>query len=357
MKNRYFGQSIWQWIALWITILVSFVAMYVAFKLGRMLVKREHSSRLVRYGLTMIFPIAAMLVPIVANRFLADAVVLTGRTMIIVQVCAHITVLVAAIFVILGAANRLAEVIISSPRIHPRGIDAQLIRLLCRVLGLVLATVIFLEGGKEMGIPITTLLAGAGVGGLAVALAAQDSLRNIFGSMMIILDKPFKVGERIIAKGYDGVVEEIGLRSTKIRLLTGHQVSIPNDELARNDVENVGRRPHIRKIENIPLALDISSDKAARAIEIVSELLKDHEGMEPQYPPRVFLSDVCRDCINLRIIYWFHPPKYWDFADFCGRVIRRILVAFEAEGIRIARPAVTSYMALDGEQPLEIKNR
>jgi MscS family membrane protein len=139
-------------------------------------------------------------------------------------------------------------------------------------------------------------------------------------------------------------------------LLTGHQVSIPNDELARNDVENVGRRPHIRKIEDIPLALDIAPDKAARAVDIVSEMLKDHEGMEPQYPPRVFLSDVRRDCINLRIIYWYHPPRYWDFADFCDRIIRKILEAFAAEGIRIARPAMTSYVALDGEQPLEIRN-
>ena len=228
--------------------------------------------------------------------------------------------------------------------------------MLCRILGLILATILFLEGGKEMGIPLTTLLAGAGVGGLAVALAAQDSLRNVFGSIMIIMDKPFKVGERIIAKGYDGVVEEVGLRSTKLRLLTGNQVSIPNDELARKDIENIGRRPHIRKNENIPLALDIDPEKAARALEIVSELLKDHEGMMPEYPPRVFLSDVRRDCINLRIIYWYYPPEYWEFAEFSGRVICQILKAFKAEGIRIARPAVTSYMALDGDNPLEIKS-
>jgi len=262
MSNRYYGQALWQWTALAITILVSFTAMYIAFKLGRKYVQREDSPRLVRYGLTMGYPIAAMLIPLAARRFLIEAVNLTGSVMIIVQICANVTFLIAAILVILGAFNRLAEAIISSPKIHPKGIDAQLTRLLCRVLGLVSATVLFLEGGKKMGIPITTLLAGAGVGGLAVALAAQDSLRNVFGSMMIILDKPFKVGERIVAKGYDGVVEEIGLRSTKIRLLTGHQVSIPNDELARNDVENVGRRPHIRKNENIPLALDIAPEKA-----------------------------------------------------------------------------------------------
>jgi hypothetical protein len=68
------------------------------------------------------------------------------------------------------------------------------------------------------------------------------------------------------------------------------------------------------------------------------------------------LSDVRRDCINLRIIYWYHPAKYWDFADFGGRVICRILKAFEAEGIRIARPAVTNYLGLDEDKPVEVKS-
>ena len=95
---------------------------------------------------------------------------------------------------------------------------------------IVAAVIVFLEGGKYLGIPLTTLLASAGVGGVAVALAAQDSLKNFFGTMMIILDKPYRLDERIVIKGYDGFVEEIGLRSTKLRLLNGHQATIPNED-------------------------------------------------------------------------------------------------------------------------------
>ena len=102
-----------------------------------------------------------------------------------------------------------------------------MIRIVTKLAGLAGILVILLEGGQFLGIPITTLLAGAGVGGLAVALAAQDTVKALFGTITLMADKPFRVGERIVFQNYDGVVEEIGLRSTRIRLLTGHQATIP----------------------------------------------------------------------------------------------------------------------------------
>ena len=129
-------------------------------------------------------------------------------------------------------------------------------RIVSRLLSISLAVLVFIEGGQYLGIPVTTLLASAGVGGLAVALAAQDTLRNLFGTIMLMADKPFRVGERIVVDDYDGIVEEIGLRSTRIRLLTGHLVTIPNDTLARTDIENVGRRPYIRRVADMRIPLD-----------------------------------------------------------------------------------------------------
>ena len=99
---------------------------------------------------------------------------------------------------------------IGMPHINPRGLDAQFIRIMARLLGITLATVVFLEGGQYLGIPVTTLLASAGVGGVAVALAAQDMLKNLFGTIMLMADKPFRVGDRIIADGYDGMWKRSG---------------------------------------------------------------------------------------------------------------------------------------------------
>lgn len=84
----------------------------------------------------------------------------------------------------------------------------------------------------------------------------HEVMKALFGTIMLLADKPFRVGERIIFGKYDGVVEDIGLRSTRIRLLTGHQAHILNDELARTDIENVGRRPHIRRTTTIEMPSD-----------------------------------------------------------------------------------------------------
>ena len=216
---------------------------------------------------------------------------------------------------------------------------------------LVAAVVVFLEGGKQLGIPLSTLLAGAGVGGLALALAAQDALKNLFGSMMIFLDKPYRVGERIVTKGYDGTVEEIGLRSTRIRLLTGHQVTIPNEDMARTHIENVGRRPHIRRCTSVALKLDTPAEKVKRAVEIIRGLLVEHEGMDHQFPPRVFFDEFNRDSLRIRIFYWYHPPEYWEFVAFAEKLNMQIIEALGAADIHLALPASATHMLLDEDLP------
>ena len=206
---------------------------------------------------------------------------------------------------------------------------------------------VLLEGGQQLGILLTTLLAGAGVSGLALALAAQGSLKNILGSMMIMLDKPYKVGERIAAKGHDGVVEDIGLRSTKICLLTGHQVSIPNEEMARPEIKNAGRSPCIRGSATVELPSETPSATIKRALEVLRVILADHEGMAEGLPPRVILRDVNEGSIGIFITYLYHRPQYWNFWAFRERVTIQMSEQFEAEGILFAAPALTVHMPPD----------
>ena len=350
-RQRTGGQAVWQWVGLVLTAAVALTVMAVAYQAGQWRAEHFRRASVLRYCVTLAFPLAAMLVPLVARNFIADFLVISGTTLAMVRFSANVVFLLAVLIVLVGTSNRIAELIISSPRIHPKGIDAQFIRLACRALGIAGAVVVFLEGGKYLGIPLTTLLAGAGVGGLAIALGAQDTLRNLFGSMMIILDKPYRVGERIVVKGHDGVVEEIGLRSTKIRLLTGHQVAMPNEEMARSDIENIGRRPHIRRIGDITIPLDTPSDKVEKALEIVRRLLQNHEGMQPDFPPRVYFTEYNRDSLNLRMIYWYHPPNYWDFLAFSERLNLQIKREFEAVGVRFALPSTTTYLAARAGTP------
>ena len=199
--------------------------------------------------------------------------------------------------------------------------------------------------------PLTSLLAGLGVGGLAVALAAQDTLKNFFGSLVILADKPFEMGDRIVIDGHDGPVEEVGFRSTRIRTLEGH-LTIPNGEMANKTILNIGKRPYIRRLTNITITYDTPPAKVQRAVEIIREILKDHEGMRPDFPPRVYFNEFNNASLNLIVIYWYHPPNYWDFLAFNERVNCVILKRFNEEGIEFAFPTQTLYLAGDPRRPL-----
>ena len=102
--------------------------------------------------------------------------------------------------------------------------------------------------------------------------------------------------------------------------MTGHQVTVPNGELAGIDIENVGRRPHIRKIADIHIPLDTPRDKLEKAVGIIRAALDSHEGMDPEFPPRVFFTDFNPTAFNIRVIYWYNPPNYWEFLAFSEKV-------------------------------------
>jgi len=228
----------------------------------------------------------------------------------------------------------------------------QMVRMSARILVLVVGGIYLVRAVS--GKPMSTLIAGLGIGGLAIALASQDTLKNFFGSLMIILDKPFKIGDRVVTQGHDGVVEQIGFRSTRVRTLTGHQVTVPNEKVATASVENIGRRPSIRRVANITITYDTPPDKVERAVTIIREILQNHEGMDPEFPPRVYFNEFNDTSLNIAVFYWYFPPNYWDFAEFTQRVNLQIMRAFEAEGIEFAFPTTTTYLAQDDRRPLHI---
>ena len=204
------------------------------------------------------------------------------------------------------------------------------------------------------GKSITTILAGLGVGALAIALAGQDTIKNFFGSLVILLDKPFEIGERIVVDNYDGPVESIGFRSTRIRTLTGHQIIVPNSEMVNKTVQNIGRRPYIRRLANITITYDTPPEKVERALDIIKEILKNHEGINPEFPPRVFFNGFNDSSLNILMLYWYFPPEYWKYLQFSEHVNMQILERFNAEGIDFAFPTQTIYLANDNKRQLAL---
>ncbi len=228
-----------------------------------------------------------------------------------------------------------------------------LVRKSFRVVIVILAGLYIAE--SISGKPMSTIIAGLGLGGLAFALAAQDTIKNFFGSIMILFDKPFSVGDRIVVDGYDGPVEEVGFRSTKIRTLSGHLVTVPNERVVSSNVENIGQRPYIKRLFNVTITYDTPPDKVERAIKIIEGILENHEGMDPDLPPRVFFNEFNDASLNILVIFWFQPPDYWKFLEFSQSVNMKIFKAFEEEGIEFAFPTQTVYLANDDKRQLSLR--
>jgi len=200
--------------------------------------------------------------------------------------------------------------------------------------------------------PLTSILAGLGVGGLAVALAAQDTIKHFFGSLVLFADKPFQVGDRISVDTTDGVIEEVGFRSTRIRTLEGHLVTFPNGDLANKTIVNIAKRPFIRHRAIINITYDTPPEKVRKAVDILLELLENHEGMEMHLPPRVVFDEFGSASLNILMMYWYHPGDFWKYKNFNESLSVQILERFNQEGIEFAFPTQTLYLAGDDKRPL-----
>ncbi|MBW8000862.1 MAG: mechanosensitive ion channel family protein [Planctomycetes bacterium] len=201
---------------------------------------------------------------------------------------------------------------------------------------------------------VKSILLGAGVGGIAIALAAKDTIANFFGSVTIFTDRPFQIDELVRIEGHYGPVEEVGFRSTKVRTTNGHLVTIPNNTIANTVIENVSRRPFIRRTANLTITYDAGHEKAKKAVEIIKEILEDIEELNalPNKPPRVFFSDFNDWSLNIYMSYWMTPPDYWLSHKINERVNLEMMKRFEKAGIEFAFPTQTLYLKKDSEQNL-----
>jgi len=239
---------------------------------------------------------------------------------------------------------------------HGGLIDAlmlSVIRKIVKVVVIVIAVLFIGQNVFEMN--ITTLLAGAGVAGLAVAFAAQDTIANFFGSIMLIIDKPFAVGEFIKVDTFSGTVERVGLRSTRLRTLEGHLITLPNKNVAGNPVENISQRPSIRKVFALGLTYDTPPEKMRRAIEILHELFDGDEHMKPEFPPVVNFTEFKDFSLNIVVTVWFFPNDFKMCTAWMSQKNLEILERFNAESLDFAFPTNTAYLAADPKHPFPVK--
>lgn len=196
----------------------------------------------------------------------------------------------------------------------------------------------------NLGVNITAAIASLSIGGLAVGLAAQDTLANLFGAVAVFLDKPFQIGDRIQLDAVDGNVESIGMRSTRVRNLDGHLVTIPNKTVGNATIVNVAARERIKTVMNIGITYDTPTEKVKRAIAIIKEIYGGH----PMTSELVTsFNKFESSALNILVV---HHWKNADFGASLGGLQEMNLALkerFDAEKIEFAFPTQTVYLKKD----------
>lgn len=204
------------------------------------------------------------------------------------------------------------------------------IRTIIWILGIILAL-------NNAGYDVAALLAGLGLGGLALAMAAKDTVSNIFGGVTIFTDKPFKVYDRIKIEGYDGIVEEVGIRSTRIRTLEGRLITVPNHYFTDNILENVTSEPSRKVVLKLGLIYDTSPEQLEKAISILKGIHANDEALNE----KIWLTfDSYGDfSLGITFIYYIIPGN--DIPDTQTRINLEVLKQFNAAGLEFAFPTQT----------------
>ncbi|MCG3147992.1 MAG: hypothetical protein PCFJNLEI_01434 [Verrucomicrobiae bacterium] len=220
--------------------------------------------------------------------------------------------------------------------------DAQMAKLMMPVVSKSIKVFVIIIGAlttaQYMGLPITSVIAGLGIGGIAVALAAQNTLANLFGTITLLADRPFRVGDRVNIDKYDGTVETIGLRSTRIRTLEGHLVTLPNKIVADSGITNISLRPNIRQLFTINLTYDTTPAKMREALEIVREILRAHPLTHDFI---VNWKDYGPHSLDIFVVYWAKTTDFKLFLNALEEINLSIKQRFDAAGLDFAFPTQT----------------
>ena len=198
---------------------------------------------------------------------------------------------------------------------------------------------------QSLGYNVSTILSGLGIGGLAFALAAQDTIANLFGSIVVAIDQPFKVGETVKIGANTGTVEDIGLRSTKIRLVDRSLVILPNKLVSSEPITNLSRFTQRRVEQVIGLTYDTTPDQMTSIVEDVRQIIVNESVVDPS-SVMVFFRDFSASSLDLWIVYATKAPDFQEGMGLKQRVNLAIMRAVAARGLSFAFP--TSVMHLDG---------
>jgi len=212
------------------------------------------------------------------------------------------------------------------------------------VLRIVFMSMLTLVGLASIGVDVTVMVTGLGIGGIAVAMAINGILQDLFGSLTIALDKPFGVGDFITVGDFSGTVEDVGLKSTRIRSSTGEQLIMSNGDLLSSRLRNFGRMEERRG----NMALGVTYDTPAEKLEAIPGMIQEIIVEEPLARfDRAHFASFGDFSLNFVVVYWIKTPAYADYMDTTQSINLKIVRRFEKEGVEMAFPTQTVYVNKD----------
>jgi small-conductance mechanosensitive channel len=206
-------------------------------------------------------------------------------------------------------------------------------------------TVIFLMGMDNLGIEIGPLVASLGIGGIAIALAVKDVLGDLFASLSIVFDKPFVVGDYIQVGSYQGTVEHVGLKTSRLTSLTGEQLVFNNSDLLGSRIQNYKRRQERRIAFKIGVTYDTPKSKLEKIPGIVREIIEPKERTRFE---RCFFIEFGDSAMIFDVVYFMEIPDYQAYGETRQAINLDLVEAFEREGIEFAFPSQTLYLKSEG---------
>lgn len=216
--------------------------------------------------------------------------------------------------------------------------DDQLLPIARKSISISIWVLAIVIGLNNAGYDVTALIAGLGIGSLAFAMAAKDSISHVFGGFVLFTDKPFTINDRVIIKGYDGFVREVGVRSTRIQTLDGRMVTLPNGSIANDSIINISKEDARKTTVDLGLTYDMSPEKMQLAMDILKKICIENENVDDDRTVAAFTS-FGDFALNIRFIYYI--KKGSDIYKTMNDINLEVLKRFNENKLDFAFPTQT----------------
>ena len=347
-RIEFFGLFAWQYIA----ILVIVILTYLIFRLLNWSITFLITRILFRFGYK---ELAQKFVnPVVRPIGLLISFMLAESSMPLLQLPIKVTAFVSIavelfipLFATIAIYNAMDIVGLYMKKVADKTentFDDQIVPIVRKIL----KTFVVIIGGiivlQNLNVNIGLLLGGLSVGGLALALAAQDMIKNFFGSLMIFMDKPFQAGQWITAPGgIDGTVEQVGFRSTRIRTFANSLITVPNGKLSDASIDNHGLRAYRRFKTNIAVTYDTPPDVLDLFIKGLREIVEQHPNTRKD-TFHIYMNDMGSHSLNILFYIFFITPEWGEELKYRHEVILSIIRLAHTLGVNFAFPTQTLHM-------------